>query len=51
MIIHLIVGFIKRYRPEPYTRSENQIKVKLDLSNYATKCDLKSNSCQYIRFC
>ena len=28
--------------PEPYTHSKNKIKVELDLSNYATKFDLKS---------
>ena len=31
-----------RYLLEPYTRSKNKIKVKLDLSNYATTPDLKS---------
>ena len=29
------------YIPESYTRNENNIKVELDLSNYATKSDLK----------
>ena len=28
--------------PEPYTRSVNKIKAELDLSNYATKYDLKN---------
>ena len=47
MIIHLIVGFIKKtlykmsqYFP-PYRRSAGIIKVELDLSSYATKTDLK----------
>ena len=49
MIIPLAVGFIKKtslhkvsYFPEPYRHSKNQTKVELDLSNYATKSDLKS---------
>ena len=29
------------YFPEPYTSSKNKIKVRLDLSNYVTKSDLK----------
>ena len=29
------------YFPEPYTRSKNNIKVELNLSNYAAKSDLK----------
>ena len=29
------------YFPEPYTRSKNNKKVELDLSNYATKSDSK----------
>ena len=29
------------YFPQPYTRSKSKIKVELDLSNYATKSDLK----------
>ena len=46
MIIHLIVGSIKRsykmsqYFP-PYNNSSENIKVELDLSNYATKKDIK----------
>ena len=31
--------------PEPYTHSKNKIKVELDLSNYATKSDLKNATC------
>ena len=49
VIIYLITGLIKKilfykmsYFPEPYTRSKNKIKVELELSNYATKSDLKS---------
>ena len=30
------------YFLEPYTRSRKKIKVELDLSNYATKSNLKS---------
>ena len=44
-----IVGLIKKillykmsYFPEPYTRSKNKFKVKLDLSYYATKPESKS---------
>ena len=51
VIIILAVGFIKKislyrmsYFPKPYTRSKNKIKVKLDLSNYATKFHLKSTT-------
>ena len=60
MIIHLIIVLIKKiwlcemsYFPEPYTHSKNKIKAELDLSNYTTKFDLKSekhNRC-YIRIC
>ena len=48
MIIRLIIGLIKKislYKmscfPEPYNCTKNKIKIKLDLSNYATKSDLK----------
>ena len=44
MIIILIARLIEKillykmsYFPEPYTRSKNKLKVKLALSNYATK--------------
>ena len=30
------------YFPEPYTRSKNKFKFKLDLSKYAIKSELKS---------
>ena len=39
MIIHLIVGLIKPY--DPFSRD---INVKVDLSNYATKTDIKNIS-------
>ena len=46
----ITVGLIKKislykmsYFPEPYNPSENKIEVELDLSNYATKYDLKWN--------
>ena len=46
-LINLTVGLIKKillyktsYFPEPYTRGEK--KIELDLSNYATKSDLKT---------
>ena len=32
------------YYPEPDSYSRNQIKVELDLSNYATKSDLKETT-------
>ena len=50
MIIHLIVGLIKKkphikmsqYFPKPFRRFLGNINVKVDLSNYATKTDLKN---------
>ena len=50
MIIHLIVGLIKKkphikmsqYFPKPFRRFRGNINVKVDLSNYATKTDLKN---------
>ena len=49
MIILSTVGLIKKmslykisYFSEPYTGSKNKIKIKLDLSNYETKSDLKN---------
>ena len=51
MMIPLAIALIREifvykmsYFPEPYTRSQNKIKVELDLSNYATKSDLKKYS-------
>ena len=46
-IIHLIAGLAKNiskmsHSPQPYTRSKNKTKIKLDQSNYATKSDLKN---------
>ena len=43
--ILLKFGLIKKiykmsYFPEPYTHNKYKIEVKLDLSNYATKCYL-----------
>ena len=43
MIILLLLHKMS-YFPEPYTRSKKQKKVELDLSNYATKSDLKSQA-------
>ena len=50
MIIYLKVRIIKKillykfsYFSEPYTRDKNK-KVELDLSNYATKFDLKNTT-------
>ena len=40
----IILFYKMRYLLEPYTRSKNKIKVKLDLSNYATTPDLKSTA-------
>ena len=49
IIILLTVGFIKKislykmsYFPELYTRRKSKKKVELDLSNYATKSNLKN---------
>ena len=51
MIILLIVELIKKtlyemsqYFPKPYRRFGGNINVKLDLSNYATKTDLKNTT-------
>ena len=48
MILHLIAGLIKKtfykmgqYFPKPYEPFGGDINVKVDLSNYATKADLK----------
>ena len=47
MIIHLIAGLIKKtvqkreYFPEP-KYSRGRVKVELNLTNYATKADLKN---------
>ena len=49
MIIHLIVGLTKKilykmsqYFPKPYKPSGGDINVKLDLSNYAARTDLRN---------
>ena len=49
MIIHLIVAFIKKrlykisqYFPKPYEPFRGDVNVKVDLSSYATKADLKN---------
>ena len=51
MIILLIVGLIKKtlykmsqYFPKPYEPFGGDINVKVDLSNYATKADIKNIS-------
>ena len=51
IIIHLIVGLIKKtlykmsqYFPKPYEPFGGDINVKVDLSNYATKSDIKNIS-------
>ena len=48
MIIHLIVELIKKamykmiqYFPKPYDLIDKNVKIELDLSNYATKADIK----------
>ena len=48
LIILLIVGLINTmqlykisFLPELHTHSKNKIEIELDLSNYATKSDLK----------
>ena len=54
MIIHSIVGLIKKtlhkmsqYFPKPYRTFGGNINVKVDLSNYATKLDLKNTTGVY----
>ena len=49
MIIHLILGLIKKisyktsqYFPKPFRSFGGNINVKVNLSNYATKTDLKN---------
>ena len=49
VIIHLIVGLIKKilykisqFFPKPYELFGGDINVKVGLSNYATKLDLKN---------
>ena len=49
MIIHLIAGLIKKilykmikYFPKPYEQFGGDMNVKVDLSNYATKADIKN---------
>ena len=49
MIIHLIVGLIKKtlykmsqYFPRPHKQFGGDINVTVDLSNYATKDDIKN---------
>ena len=57
MIVHLIAGFIKKtqcnsinsrkmsqYFPKPYQPFGGDINSKVDLSNYATKADIKNIS-------
>ena len=43
-LIREIFVYKMSYFPEPYTCSQNKIKVELNLSNYATKSDLKKHS-------
>ena len=49
MIIHLIAGLIKKilhkmskYFPKPFEQFGGDINVKVDLSNYAAKADIKN---------
>ena len=51
MIVHIIAGLIKKilykmskYFPKPYELFGGDINVKVDLSNYAAKSDLKNIS-------
>ena len=53
----LIVGLMKKlwlYKmscfPESHTHSKNQIKVELDLSNYAIKFDLRNETVVYTSY-
>ena len=41
-LIKMISLYQMNYFSEPYTRNKNKIKVELDLSNYATKFDVKN---------
>ena len=56
LIIHLIVGLIEKtlckmsqYFPKPYKTFEGNINVKVDLSNYAIKADLKNLPGLYLK--
>ena len=57
MIVHLIVGLIKKtlcikvsqYFPKPFKNFGENINVKVDFSNYATKSDIKNIS--YVDTC
>ena len=59
MIILLIVGLIKKtfykmsqYFPKPYEPFGGDVNVKVDLSNYATKADIKKYfTWRYFKFC
>ena len=44
MIIHLVAELIKKDFPKPYEHSGGDINVIVDLSNFATKTDLKNVS-------
>ena len=51
LIQAMIFGWIKKrlykmsqYFPKPYRSSEGNVKVKLDLSSYATKAELKNTT-------
>ena len=44
MIVHLIAGFIKKYFPKPYEPFGGDINVKVYLTNYTTKTNLKNVS-------
>ena len=57
MIVHLIAGLIKRtlyamskYFPTPYESFGRDISVKVDLSNYATKADIKNITVKILLF-
>ena len=41
---------MSEYFPKLQSHKEN-IKIKFDLSNYATKADVKYYSCRYFKFC
>ena len=54
-MILLIVGLVNKislykmsYFPKRHTHSKNKMEVELDLSNYATKYDLKMQRCWYM---
>ena len=42
---------MSQYFPQPFRSFGGNINVIVDLSNYATKTDLKNVTCSYFKFC